>query len=101
MTGEGTTPQTGTPAVDVGALIHQLLWRRGMRQTELAKALGVTQATVSRKLHGRQPLTVQELVQIAAVLGVDPGELLTAAGKLGEAVDDVDDVDQLLAAVAR
>jgi len=82
-------------AAAVGALIHQLCWRRGMTQAQLAKALGVTQATISRKLHGRQPLTVAELLTIAGALGVDAGQLLSAAGKLDDALDDVDDLLQL------
>ena len=47
----------------------------GMTQWDLATRLGLTQATVSRKLHGVRPWFASELVTAADVLGCPVGEL--------------------------
>lgn len=50
--------------------------RRRIRQREVAAALGVTQATVSLKLSGRRPLTLNDLERLAVLLDVSPRDLL-------------------------
>lgn len=56
--------------------VRVLLVRRKMKQTELAARLGVTEMWLSRRLRGVQPLTLDELAQIAEALGVYPTDLL-------------------------
>lgn len=64
-------------AVEVGANIHQLMWRRKITQTQLGAAIGVGQTTAGKKVRGEVPITVVELMQIARLLDVEPGDLLT------------------------
>lgn len=45
--------------------------RQQKQQTDLAKYLGVTQGTISRRLAGKLPFRIQDLESIAAFLGVD------------------------------
>lgn len=56
--------------------VRVLLVRRKMKQTELAARLGVTEMWLSRRLRGVQPLTLDDLAQIAEALGVYPTDLL-------------------------
>ena len=49
---------------------------RGMRQTELAKALGRTQTFVSNYERGEQRAGLVDFVQISRALGLDPARLL-------------------------
>lgn len=56
--------------------VRVLLVRRQMKQTELATRLGVTEMWLSRRLRGVQSLSLDELAQIAEVLGVYPTDLL-------------------------
>lgn len=50
--------------------------RRKFSQTDLAAALGKSQASISRRLAGDQDFTVRELTAIAAWLGVSVASLL-------------------------
>ncbi|WP_227491288.1 helix-turn-helix domain-containing protein [Nocardioides salarius] len=63
-------------AVEVGANIHQQMWRRKINQTQLGAAIGVSQSTAGKKVRGEVPITVVELMQIARLLGVEPGDLV-------------------------
>lgn len=63
-------------SVEVGAAIHNLMWRKKMSQRALSKAVGISQASVSAKLRGHVGITIPELMRIAGALDVDPGELL-------------------------
>jgi|GEM_PF-3555450 len=49
--------------------------RRGVRQSEIAEALKITQQAVSQKLSGRRPFTDLEVSVVARCLGVSPGSL--------------------------
>ena len=61
----------------LGEAVHQVLWRRKIRQTEFAKGvLGITQSAFSRKLRGERPFFAVELSMIAAALGVSVTELM-------------------------
>ncbi|AXH65241.1 helix-turn-helix DNA binding domain protein [Arthrobacter phage Arby] len=73
-----TTRVQARPAstdVDIGKRIERRLSALGMTQWDLAARLGLTQATVSRKLHGQRPWFASELVTVAGVLGCAVGEL--------------------------
>lgn len=53
--------------------------RRNVTQTRIAARLGKTQQSVSGKLRGRRPISVDELHEIAAELGVEPAALLAGS----------------------
>lgn len=52
------------------ANIQKLMRSKGLNKADLAKLLGVTDATVSNKLSGKRELTYKEASKIAQVLGV-------------------------------
>lgn len=56
---------------EVGQAIHLVMWKRGIPQTRLAKRLGVSQGTLSRKLRGESPWALDELYTCAGALGMD------------------------------
>lgn len=60
----------------VGERAHTLMFRRRLTQVAVAPLMGTSQANLSRKLRGEVVWTVEDLVRIAAVLDVEPGELL-------------------------
>lgn len=59
----------------IPARIRQVMHEQGVTQSVVAGALGITQAAVSRKLAGTSPITVEQLVEIARVCEVEPGDL--------------------------
>jgi transcriptional regulator with XRE-family HTH domain len=69
--------QTNVTAVRVAGEVRAAMARRGVSQTALAGALGMSQAAVSRRLRGAIPLDVKELAAIAEILGV-PMSVLVA-----------------------
>ena len=52
--------------------------RQGIKQAELAEALGITQQAVSHRLTGRTSWNLDDLEPVAALLGVSVSELLTS-----------------------
>lgn len=50
---------------EIGKSLHLMMWERGITQERLARRLGVTQATVSRKIKGRAPWTLTEIYTVA------------------------------------
>jgi transcriptional regulator with XRE-family HTH domain len=64
----------------VGARINALMWAKRVTQRQLAAALGVNQSGVSARLRGRTALTVGELFVVAALLDVDPVDLVNENG---------------------
>ena len=60
----------------VGERLHLQMWQRKIPQARLANRLGVTQGTLSRKLHGKSPWSLEELYDAAAALGCDVTDLL-------------------------
>lgn len=65
------------PREYVAANVRAEAARLGLSQVVLAGRLGVSQETLSRRLTGRVPFDVDELVDVAGHLGVTPAELLT------------------------
>ena len=63
-------------AVEVGANIHQVMWRKKITQAQLGATIGVGQTTAGKKIRGEVAITVVELMQIARLLEVEPGDLL-------------------------
>lgn len=58
----------------VAANIRAELARRQLSQVELAARLGISESALSRRM---KKLTLWDLENIAATLGVDPAKLLT------------------------
>ena len=56
--------------------IRALLGRKRMSQAELARRLNMTGAWLNYRLTGRQPIDLNDLQLIAAVLKVQPSDLL-------------------------
>lgn len=71
-------PGTSYPAV-VGSVLVKLRGEQGVRQGELAQAVGVTQATWSRIENGSSALTIEQLGMAAVRLGRAPSEILRLA----------------------
>lgn len=63
--------------------IKELRKKRGLRQRDLAEALDVEQATVQRWETGNRTMDSKQIVQLAEVLGVDPGALFGAVTTVG------------------
>lgn len=55
--------------VEIANRIFALMDERGMKQRDLAKALGKTETEVSRWLSGTHNLTIATIAKIAVVLG--------------------------------
>lgn len=61
-----------------GNRIRGLMAERNVSQHDMAAALNMSQAAVSRRLRGATPLDVNEITTIARVLGVPVRDLLPA-----------------------
>lgn len=64
------------PTAQVGGRIRAARQAHGWTQRDLAQRLNRRQATISRWESGDRALTVGDLMAVAEVLGVEPGELL-------------------------
>lgn len=62
--------------VAVADEIRAELARRRKSQADLADALHMTQAAISRRLSGTTPITIDEFFQICHWLGIEPGQML-------------------------
>lgn len=60
----------------VSAAVRAEMARTRTPQASLARALGITQQSVSRRLNGHTPFTLDEVVVAADLLGVDRALLL-------------------------
>ena len=60
----------------IGQRVHQILWTRRIRQSDVCLALGVSRPTMSKRLRGERPWTVDELLALAAYLRVPITDLL-------------------------
>jgi len=75
--------ETRTHAEKVAAEVRASLARSGMPQSDLAQATGMSNASLSRKLKGRQPFYLDELMMIAPILGTSASALVAAAERVG------------------
>ena len=71
-----TTLEHDGAAAEVGATLYGIAWRRRISQAELGRAIGVSQGTMGKKLRGSVPITVAELLTLAAFLEINPASLL-------------------------
>lgn len=69
-----------TPAQITGANVRAEMARAGVSQTELARRLDLSQASVSDRLRGRTAFDINELFAVAAALNVSI-DVLTATPK--------------------
>lgn len=69
------TPARTSLSDRVAEEIRAQMGRKRMTQAAMAKALGVSQAWVSYRLVGKQPIDLNDLEAIARVLGVAVAEL--------------------------
>lgn len=62
----------------IAVRIRELAKRRGLPLSRLADDAGISRATIWAVLAGRVAATSDTLAKLAAVLGVDPGDLVRA-----------------------
>lgn len=60
----------------VPANIRAEVARRGLRQKDLAEMLGMSQASVSARLHGRVEFRLSEIEVLASIWGISLSYLL-------------------------
>lgn len=68
----------------VAAEVRAWMGRRRVTQTDLARALGKSQAYVSRRLTGEVPFDLDDILALATFLGVAVGTLLGDAATVGD-----------------
>lgn len=80
LTGDQQRPQPTPhqPGALAAEAIRVELARQRSSARRLAAALGLSPATISRRLNGEHPLTVDELYAAASFLGLPVTELLPA-----------------------
>ena len=76
-----TEPTTTNPtSTEVSEAVKSAIKAAGLSQREIATAAGIATSTLNRRLTGRgRPFLVNELFDIATVIGVDVSDLLRAA----------------------
>ena len=84
--------------IAVGDRIRQLRKARGITQTELANAIGLTFQQVQKYEKARNRISASKLAQIATIFDVDVAELFRAPVNDDEGSSG-DDVNQLLSYV--
>jgi transcriptional regulator with XRE-family HTH domain len=81
------TLETSYPALVGGVLVKQRE-NRGLDQGSMAKSMGLSQSTWSRIERGESALTIDHLATSARILGIRPGEILTAADKVADKFEE-------------
>jgi DNA-binding Xre family transcriptional regulator len=72
------TEQT-TSREKVAGEVRAAMARKRITAAALSAQVDISKAALSRKLNAKACITIDELLDIAEALGVDAGELLTAA----------------------
>jgi transcriptional regulator with XRE-family HTH domain len=80
-----STGSVGPSGVDqmIGERVHIAMWRAGVTQSQLARAIHVDQGSVSKRLRGLTPWKVSEVITAAELCGVDFAELMPTHDELG------------------
>ncbi|MCK9238471.1 MAG: helix-turn-helix transcriptional regulator [Thiohalomonadaceae bacterium] len=78
---------TSFPAV-LGTVIANLRKEMGIGQAELAQKIGITASTLSRIENGESAMTIDQLYITCNFLGIKPHELLAAAEKVEEGLQN-------------
>ena len=70
--------RTGTELPDAafGRAVKMVMFSRGTTQRRLARHLGIREAGLSMKLHGKRPWSLAEMIEVADWLDVDLRDLL-------------------------
>lgn len=68
----------------VGRRVHMLMWDHHVSQTTLAAELGIEQSGLSKKLRGKRPWSLTEVITVARELGTTVAYLVGEAGDPGE-----------------
>lgn len=63
----------------IGARLAEARQQRGIRQADLAGAVGLTRASIANIENGAQRIQVHTLIAAAQALGIDPADLITKA----------------------
>lgn len=61
----------------VGAHIAEARQQRGIRQSDLAEAVGLTRASIANIERGEQRIQVHTLIAAAQALNIDPADLIS------------------------
>jgi transcriptional regulator with XRE-family HTH domain len=56
---------------ELRATVQETLWDRGISQADLARATGLTEATISRFLHGEREASFEVIDKILDALGLE------------------------------
>lgn len=67
----------------IGERVHAAMWRARITQVQLARELGLDQAAINRRLRGRTPWKVTDVIVAARVLGVSVEDLMPKHDELG------------------
>lgn len=65
----------------IAAAVRAALARDGRTCAKLAEAVGLSKSSLSKKLHARAPLYVDELIAITQALGLELVDILPRNGK--------------------
>lgn len=72
----------------VAAEVRAAIARAGVTRQQVAEAIGMSEATFSRKANGATPFSSVDVVFIAAYLGIDHASLLPTLESADEIVED-------------
>jgi addiction module HigA family antidote len=67
-----TDPPEVAPPLPGWILRNEILHRMGMRQAELARAMGISRVRISQILHGRAPISTEMALRLGQVTGTAP-----------------------------
>jgi len=62
----------------IGENVHHMMWKRHMTVTAASAEMGISKATLSRKLRGDVVWLARDIEAVARILEVDPGRLFVA-----------------------
>jgi len=61
----------------IGENVHHLMWRRRMTVSATSAEMGLSKASLSRKLRGEVVWMARDIEAAARILDVEPGELFS------------------------
>lgn len=77
LIGDIVSPMTTTQHREIVAgEVRAALARDGRSAADLAEATGIARSSLSRKLRARTPFYVEELIEVAVALHIDPATLI-------------------------